>query len=283
MKLTKLFTVAFLSVASSALGEEAVIPTGFLDASALLVRENSSVDLNWEVKIPATRVEELVDISGDDPTVVARDDVAFTVRMLGVEYAHQSEYVLAWGYYTYANSPWYTFFWGYGDDEYSLANQSCDILRTGEKLRFGFRGSKNGFRSVEARDRVWFDHRWTGTGPSYHRNETPAIILKNGDTLPDRVTPSGQIDVSNFLASYLEDDGRTVKIGPKDLIVLAELNRDFDDPKADYQDFVILVSFTEEENSDCIRRWDGTRPPQGGGGGSRPAPRPTPHVPGLPE
>lgn len=260
MKLTKLITAGSLTLLSSVFGEEPVIPTGFLDASSLLVRESSNVDLKWEVNIPASKVEELIEIPTDEPTIIAKEDVAFEVRMLGAEYAWMGQYVLAYGQYTYGssgeNSPWYTFFWGYGDSESALTKKTCDILKAGEELMFSFRGSKNGFKFMPKQYRQWFDRRWTGTGPSWYNNRTPAIILKNGDELPERATPTGQVDVSSFLAPYLNENGKTVKIGPKDLIILAELNRDFGDEGADYQDFVILVSFTEAANSTCSRRWE---------------------------
>ena len=187
--------------------------------------------------------------------------------MLGAEYAYLNNYVLARGSYQYADSPYYRFFNGYGDDANALTNRSCDILRTGEELRFRFRGSRNGFRNVPWQHREWFPYRFS-------RNEEGTLILKNGDQLPERATPSGQIDIASFLAPYLAEDLKTIKIGPKDLIILAELNRELDDEEADFQDFVILVSFTEAENGECTRRWNGPPPPA-------PAPT-TPAVPTTP-
>lgn len=331
MKFDKLFAAGSLALLSSALGGEPVVPTGFLDASSLMVRAASNVDLTWEVKIPATEVEELVELPEDEPTIIAKEDVAFEVRMLGSEFAWRGDYVLTYGQYTYSGgadgeSPWYTYFWGYGDDENALNRKTCDILKAGEELMFNFRGSKNGFRDMPRQHLEWFDRRWTGTGPSWYDNHTPAIILKNGDSLPDRVTPSGQTDISDFLAPYLEDveassgrdddddddrrsskrsknskGGKRIKIGPKDLIILAELNRDYGERGADYQDMVILVTFTKAEDSPCVRRWNGPTPPpvrptipttttpstgggnNGGGSYTPPPVPPKPEVPGSPE
>ena len=195
MKLTKLFAATSLTLLGSVFGEEPVIPTGFLDASALMVRAESDVDLTWEVNIPATVVEELIDIPDDGtPTIIAKEDVAFEVRMLSAEFAYNGDYVLSYGQYTYTDdvngsSPWYTFFWGYGDQVDSLAVRTCDILEAGEELQFSFRGSKNGFRGMPREYLEWYDRRWSGTGPSWYNNNTPAVILKNGDRLPARVTP----------------------------------------------------------------------------------------------
>lgn len=291
MKINKLFTVGSLALLGSVFGEEPVIPTGFLDASSLMVRAESNVDLTWEVNIPASEVEELIEIPEEEPTIIAKEDVAFEVRMLGAEYAWRGNYVLAYGQYTYGDSPWYTFFWGYGDDENALTKKTCDVLKTGEELNFIFRGSKNGFRIMPWQHRTWFDRRWSGTGPSWEDNDTPALILKNGDKLPKRKTDSSQVDVASFLAPYLEEDKKTIKIGPKDLIILAELNREADDKDADYQDFVILVTFTEAENSTCTRRWVPQPPvvtppttPTTPTTPSEPDPIPEePEVPGVPE
>ena len=290
MNITKLLAASSLVLLSSAFGDEPVVPSGFLDVSALLVLENSDVDLNWEVNIPASKVEELIDIPEDEPTIIAKEDVAFDVRVLGVEYAWMGQYVLAQASYRYADSPNYTFFRGYGDDVNSLTNKTCDILRTGEELQFRFRGTKNGFRFMPWQHRQWFSHR-------HSSGERGTLILKNGDQLPDRATPSSQVDIASFLAPYLTDDLKTIQIGPKDLIVLAELNRDIDDEYADYQDMVILVTFTEADNSECTRRWAGPPPPAPPVDTPAPADSPTPgpvvvtppvipekpEVPGLPE
>lgn len=290
MKLTQLFTAGSLALLGSVFGEEPVIPTGFLDASALMVRAENNVDLTWEVNIPASEVEELIEIPEDEPTIIAKEDVGFEVRMLAAEYAFLGQYVLSYGQYTYADSPWYTFFWGYGDDINALSKKSCDILRAGEELQFVFRGSKNGFKFMPREHRTWFDRRWSGPGPSWDTNETPALIFKNGDRLPAWVTPPGQVDATSVLAPYLSEDRKTIKIGPKDLIILAELNRDLGEVKADYQDFIMLVSFTKAANSTCIRRWNGPQPPTTPTTPTTPStpsePKPIPpkpDVPGVPE
>ena len=292
MNFTKLFVLASLTLPGTSFGLDAVIPSGFLDASSLLVREDSDVNLTWEVNIPATEVEELIEIPPEDPTIIAKEDVAFNVRVLGVEYAWMGDYVRAYGQYRYGNSPFLSFFSGYGDDANSLANNTCDILRTGEELEFRFRGSRNGFRFMPAVHRTWFPYRYSSNSRS--NDDNPAIILKNGDPLPDRATPAGQTDVATFLESYISDDGLTVEIGPKDLIILAELNRDLGEEGADYQDFVILVSFTEAANGDCTRRWTPAppvvnpptptppTPPTSGPPATPPAPPVIPELPDVP-
>lgn len=271
MKVTKLLaasatSLALLGTTTHGKDETPIIPTGHLNASSGLVRAESSVDLEWKVSIPARTVEELIDITEDDE-IIAKEDVAFEVKMLGAEYAWKGDYALAYGWYTYADSPWYNFFWGYGDDANALSKKSCDILRAGEELSFGFRGSKNGFRDMPWQHRTWHDDRWSGTGPSWYSNDNPAIVLKDGDKLPDYAAATSQTDIATFLAPYLTDDkknskAKRVNIGPKDLIILADLNREKKDKTADYQDFVILVTFTEAANSTCTRRWNGPQPPK---------------------
>ena len=112
MKLNQLFAATSFALLGSVLGEEPIIPYGFLNASSLMVRAESNVDLTWEVNIPATDVEELVEIPPDEPTIIAKEDVAFEIRMLGAEYAYLGEYVLSYGQYQYDDSPSYTFFLG---------------------------------------------------------------------------------------------------------------------------------------------------------------------------
>jgi hypothetical protein len=79
-------------------------------------------------------------------------------------------------------------------------------------------------------------------------NTTPnVVVLRNGDAVASAASVVAKRNsVENFLKPYFSADGKTVKIGPKDLLLLFELGspnpnaRDFD-----LQDIAVLLTFTE--------------------------------------
>ena len=78
----------------------------------------------------------------------------------------------------------------------------------------------------------------TGTG------DERLFILKDGDEAPSFEGAFDQEAAEAFIAPYLEEDGKTINIGANDLILFSELNERIN-RTADYQDFVVLVSFTK--------------------------------------
>jgi len=69
-------------------------------------------------------------------------------------------------------------------------------------------------------------------------------ILRNGDTPPDYAPFDNQASLESFLKPYINAQGR-ISIGPKDLLYLVELST-LSGTTADFQDAVVLVSFTEK-------------------------------------
>jgi hypothetical protein len=70
------------------------------------------------------------------------------------------------------------------------------------------------------------------------------IVLKNGDTAPRQITSKQYGQIEGFLKPYLSTDGKTVKIGALDLLILVELDETNPSAKGfDYQDLGMLVTF----------------------------------------
>jgi hypothetical protein len=69
------------------------------------------------------------------------------------------------------------------------------------------------------------------------------IILKNGDTPPNYPAFANQDGLQTFLRSIMNSSGK-IAIGAKDLVYLVELGSL--DSNADFQDAVVLVTFTEK-------------------------------------
>lgn len=70
------------------------------------------------------------------------------------------------------------------------------------------------------------------------------LVLKNGDAAPPQIASKQYGQIEGFLKPYLSTDGRTVKIGALDLLILVELDQTNPlDVGFDYQDLGILVTF----------------------------------------
>jgi hypothetical protein len=70
------------------------------------------------------------------------------------------------------------------------------------------------------------------------------LVLKNGDSVPKQLASKQYGQILGYLKPYLSTDGKKVKIGDRDLLVLMELNQS--NPLAvgyDYQDLGLLVTF----------------------------------------
>jgi hypothetical protein len=69
-------------------------------------------------------------------------------------------------------------------------------------------------------------------------------MLKDGDKVPQTTPAFQQGKIETFLKPYLSLDGRTVRIGNRDLIILVELGQTNPANSGfDLQDLVLLVTF----------------------------------------
>ncbi len=87
-----------------------------------------------------------------------------------------------------------------------------------------------------------FTDKWL-TLHSTASDDKNVIVLKNGDPTPKQISTKQYGQIQAFIKPYLSTDGKTVKIGDRELLVLFEL--DNQNPNAagfDYQDIGVLVT-----------------------------------------
>jgi len=101
-------------------------------------------------------------------------------------------------------------------------------VQKGDTIKFGSRA---------------FTNKWL---PLYHTGSASpnVIVLKNGDPVPDQIARQQYAQLKDYIKPYLSTNGKTVRIGNRDLLVLFEL--DESNPNAvgfDFQDIAILVTF----------------------------------------
>lgn len=102
------------------------------------------------------------------------------------------------------------------------------MVNEGDTLDFGARAFTN----------AWLPLHSTST------SSQNVLVLKNGDSVPKQLASKQYGQILGYLKPYLSTDGRKVKIGDRDLLVLLELNQT--NPLAvgfDYQDLGLLVTF----------------------------------------
>jgi len=75
-------------------------------------------------------------------------------------------------------------------------------------------------------------------------NAYHTVVLRNGDAAPTTAGYDGQKGVATYLAPYEDPSTGTMKLGPNDAIILWEFNPAYNSPAADYNDLVVLVSFS---------------------------------------
>lgn len=222
-------------------------PTGYLDASSLLVRASSKVALDWNVEFPAAGdIEEIVEIDPEYDTVTSKVETRVKIRLIGAGYgnAYAAGWLESWVKFSDEWLP-RQFFTGTGDHVNPDAVLKNRIVNEGIEMNMAFRGTVSANENTPWWRRTWNAWRTMGVGHG------GIILLKNGDPAP-QFSPerSNQLSAKTFLLPYLSADGETVKIGPKDVVVLVDLNKSSAAQGADYQDLVILMTFEDSEVDD---------------------------------
>lgn len=117
----------------------------------------------------------------------------------------------------------------------------------GARVAFVSAARFDGFGAVE--DEVLVRSDQPG-GFSDAPGEWRAVLATSGDLVPhlDRPGFGGQPSLSTLLAQYIGPDGR-LHLPPGQAIVACEYTSHFHHPAADFQDLLLLVSFTAESTS----------------------------------
>ena len=261
--------LACLCSLQSVSAEEA-IPTGKLDIDRTLVRVGSFSQLDWQIhyKTGITEVLEVVPPNVFKP----KENLTMRVRVLGASFQQAKDNngggnnydgvdssnpakgfgitkneidnftsddeirgsknaydIPVEAVWSKNNSPWARIFYG-TQSQINASRVVLDVpVKAGDIINIGGRGYFN---------KAWLPLYTTATS-------TPNILtLKNGDVVPTDTAAFQQSLIEDFLKPYLAMDGKTVKIGNRELIVLMELGQT--DPTHygfDLQDLAVLVTF----------------------------------------
>lgn len=214
----------------------ATAPTGFIDSSSNFIRANTNVELNWKINIPPPEtIETIVTISPEED-IVSTVNLIAEVRVLGAAMGSFWSPMYGEAFANTRGTEEQQIFAGWANGIGAGASETFEVP-AGKSLDFTFRtwNRSSPWRPSEN----WGSMRTpVTTGTSDER----LFILRNGDEAPSYSGAFDQASSEAFVAPYLADDGKTIKIGPNDLLIFAELNEEVDS-RSDFQDFVVLVSF----------------------------------------
>ena len=231
-----------------------------------MVRVGANANLTWEISY-TDKVTDLVEIKAPQ-VIVAKEELQMKVRILGsgaatvkTDNGHGNN-LDGYDSSNKGNKDAVDLSAGVDDERKTIASTSidlpvevlCDSNNTGwTRLFYGLQSSVVPTdvvldTVVQAGDTINLGGRCFTTSwqPTYSTNTGSAnvLVLKNGDVLPRQFTAKQYGQIQAFLKPYLSSDGKKVKIGNRDLLVLFELNET--NPNAigfDYQDIGALITF----------------------------------------
>jgi hypothetical protein len=216
------------------------VPTGWLTASADVVKAGSHPTLQWNITYPST-VKDYVTVI-DPATVDPKETLDMEIRVLGAGVTSSRAdgsnltFVPTEAYLSISGGSYARLFYGTNEDVKPNTVVYSDTVEPGEKLRFG--------------GRYYFNQSW-----SYFYNSNSGTqnirTLVNGDIPPTTYPLHTAPTLESFLKPYLDASGR-VSIGPMDVIVFMELTHSdsqMNHSGYDLQDMVLLVTFETKKGN----------------------------------
>jgi hypothetical protein len=205
------------------------IPHGTLNVDRSMVRVGARSQLDWQIEYPSAGVTDVVEII--TPNIIKpKTDLKMRVRVLGASFQQNvNTYLPVEVMWSKNNSSWSRIFYGRQTDVNPAKVVLDTTVKKDELINFGGRGYRNN---------AWL--------PLYNTAAvTPnLVVLQNGEKVPSTTPAFQQGLIESFLKPYLATDGKTVKIGERDLILLLELGQTNPNVSGfDLQDLVILVTF----------------------------------------
>lgn len=204
-------------------------PVGTLDAYPAIVKTGTHPTLTWAIQYPETLEQ-----------ILTKDNVCAAIRVVGASvvtgYDEEGgeQYAQVQADVNIGDGNWVTFF-----------QDSQDNLVAGWVYANAgvVANTRPQFRGRTFIDGGWTSFETTGSG------STSAVILTDGDPLPTYVPAIARGDIESYLAPYV-DNGGNVKIGPKEMLILFELETaDRRSPKYNLQDLVVLTSIDYCKNN----------------------------------
>lgn len=251
--------IACLGIAGPMFAQN-ITPRGTLTVDNTLVRVGAQSQLQWRIHYPQT-VADVVEIT---PTEISpKEDLQMRVRIVGAKVrtnkghgnnvdgvdssnpgsggtkmdtdaSHDDEVKSSSGdlpvevVWSKNKSAWSRIFYGTQSSIVPTSIVLDTVVTKNDVIDFGARGFITN----------WLPLYCTSSGC------TNLMVLKNGDPAPAQIASKQYGQIEGFLKPYLSTDGKTVKIGALDLLILVELDQT--NPLAvgfDYQDLGMLVTF----------------------------------------
>jgi hypothetical protein len=233
-------------------------PVGMMTAFPTIVQTGTKPTLTWSILHPS----KVSDVAVINPpgTLIPNQSVYVSVQPVGTGCTSCTAGQPAATNYTEARisrngEPYKQLFYGTMDDvepQYSLYIKK---LNANDTIDFG--------------GRMVVNNNWTQFFTTRSSN-MQVISLVNGQTIPTYLPLYQSSLLANYLRPYLDGAGK-VKIGPMSVLILMELsqtNRAL--PCYDYQDMVLLVSFSKKHpnngHGNNLDGVDSSNPGHGSGG-----------------
>ena len=257
---------ACLGATGMAFAQQEDIPRGKLSVDSTMVRVGANANLTWEINY-TDKVTDLIEIKAPQ-IIIPKEELQMKVRILGsgvatvkTDNGHGNN-LDGYDSSNTGNKTAVDESAGIDDERKTISSTTidlpvevlCDSNNTGwARLFYGLQSSVVPTdvvldTVVQPGDTIHLASRCFTTSwqPTYSTNTggTNVLVLKNGDALPRQFSSKQYGQIQAFLKPYLSTDGKRVKIGNRDLLVLFELNET--NPNAvgfDYQDIGALVTF----------------------------------------
>jgi hypothetical protein len=236
-----IFCVALISLgvlgAPLALAEASKTPTGGMTINQSIVQVGARPTLTWDISYPPI-IEQFIK---KEPTKITPIiDLLCDVRILGLGVTSQNSkgkiiYYQTKGQWKYNGSTtWETLYDGKQTDRI-VAKQgivkSSILCKKGMEMTFAGQYFSGDWKP-----------QYTSTDTTTYKN---VRILISGETCPGNIPDYDAPSLETFLKPFL-DSSKRVKIGPMDVIVIAELTHtDTTSVGYDIQDLVMLFTFSK--------------------------------------
>jgi hypothetical protein len=235
------------------------VPVGVMSAFPTIVQTGTKPTLTWNILYPS-KVSDVAQINPPGSITVTQKNTYVSVQPIGTgvtacDPTQSTAPTYAEARMSLNGGSYVQLFYGTQADVTPAYSLFIKKLGVGNTLDFGGRYVKNG--------------SWT---PFYTTKSAnmQVVALVNGDIPPTTFPLHQSSTLASYLKPYLDSSGR-IKIGPLSVIILMELGQtDRNRPCFDYQDMVLLVTFsTKHPNNGHGNNLDGvdsSNPGQGSGG-----------------
>lgn len=228
-------------------------PTGWLSAYPTIVQTGTKPQLSWSIAHPSTAKSYLT--WGSPGLVVESNNTVVTIRMIGVGVEAGGQSVPSQALVALNASSAKSVFLGTSDEIKPNEIVWQQVLKNGDTLTLG--------------GRYYFGGGWSTTYTS--ANGTNVRLLRNGDAVPLLYSLNKPENVMPFMTPYLDGGGK-VKIGPLDVLIMAELTQNEANVGTkgyNLQDVVMLLSAAPKGNNGHGNNVDGVDSSNPGNSGAK--------------